>query len=127
MKAELSHLEKLVLKRIREKWKQGFYVGRRVKWPVKELFTEKLILRIVENEGVEYICEPEKGSLLGEGDSDDNDEELMYANQSERNVLIASSQTRGSHFFGINYFCECKITGMQPNEFESMYEKVKEV
>ena len=35
IKAELSHLEKLVLKGIREKWKQGFYVGKRVKWPVR--------------------------------------------------------------------------------------------
>jgi len=82
VKAELNHLEKLVLKGIREKLKQGFYVGRRVKWPVRELFAEKLILRTVENEGVEYSCEPEKGSLLGEGDSKDNadsGEELVYA------------------------------------------------
>ena len=44
MKAELSRLKKLVLKGIREKWKQGFYVGKRFKWPVRELFAEKLIL-----------------------------------------------------------------------------------
>ena len=54
-------------------------------------------------------------------------EELIYADQNERNVLVASSQTRGSHILGINYFCECKIVGMQPNEFEPVYEKVKEV
>ena len=44
MKIELSRLKKLVLKGIREKWKQGFCVGRRVKWPVRELFAEKLML-----------------------------------------------------------------------------------
>jgi len=125
MKAELSHLEKLVLKGIREKWKQGFYVGRRVKWPVRELFAEKLLLRRTENEEVEYICEPEKGPLLGDEDSDDSREELIYADQNERNVLTSSAQTRGSHIFGINYFCECKIAGMQPKEFEPVYEKVK--
>ena len=53
IKTELSHLKKLVLKRIREEWKQGFYVGKRVKWPLRELFAEKLILPIVEDEGVE--------------------------------------------------------------------------
>jgi len=42
-------------------------------------------------------------------------------------VLVTSSQTRESHIFGTNYLCECKIAGMQPNEFEPMYEKVKEV
>ena len=72
MKIELSRLEKLVLKGIREKWKQGFYVGKRVKWPVRELLAKKLILRAVENEEVEYICEPEKGYLLGEGDNEDS-------------------------------------------------------
>ena len=81
MKAELSHLEKLLLKGIREKWKQGFYVGRRVKWPVRELFAEKLLLRRTGNEEVEYICEPEKGPLLGDEDSDDSREELIYADQ----------------------------------------------
>ena len=35
MKEELSGLKKLVLKGIREKWKQGFYVGKRVKWPAR--------------------------------------------------------------------------------------------
>lgn len=39
--------------------------------------------------------------------------------------MIASSQKRGSHIFGINYFCECKIAGMQPKKFEPMYEKAK--
>lgn len=53
-------------------------MGKRVKWPIIEFFAEKLMLRKVEDEGIEYICEPEKGSLLGEGDSDDNDEEIIY-------------------------------------------------
>lgn len=44
MKTKLSCLKKLVLKGIREKWKQGFYVGKRVKWLVREFFAEKLIL-----------------------------------------------------------------------------------
>ena len=79
MKAEISHLEKLVLKGIKAKWKQGFYVGRRVKWPVIELFAEKLMLQTFENEEIEYISEPEKGYLLREGDSDDCREELIYA------------------------------------------------
>ena len=112
IKTELSHLKKLVLKRIREEWKQRFYVGKRVKWPVRELFAEKLMLQIVENEEIEYMYEPEKGSLLGEGDSDDSREEWIYADQNERNVLVASSETRGSHIFGINYLRECNIIGM---------------
>lgn len=79
MKAELSHLEKMVLEGMREKWKQAFYLGKRVKWSGNELIAEKLILSIVEDEGVEYICELEKGSLLGEVDSDYSDEEMIYA------------------------------------------------
>ena len=102
MKAELSHLEKLLLKGIREKWKQGFYVGRRVKYPVRELFAEKLILRTVEDEGVEYICEPEKGSFLGEGDredSDDSDEELIYADHNEECAGSILTDKRISYFW----------------------------
>ena len=97
-------------------------MGKRVKWPVRELISKKLILRTVEDKGVEYICEPEKGSLLGEGDSDDsddNDEEMIYIDRHERKVLVASSQARESHNFGINYLCECKVVGMQPNEIDS--------
>lgn len=40
--------------------------------------------------------------------------------------MVASSQTRGSHIFVINYFYECEIVGMQSNDFEHVYEKVKE-
>lgn len=54
-------------------------MGRRVKWPIRELFAEKFILQTIENEGIEYICELEKGYLLGEEYSDDSDEELIYA------------------------------------------------
>ena len=98
-------------------------MGKRVKWPIKELFADKLILRTIENERIESICEPEKGPLLGEGDSN---EEMIYTDQYKRKVLVASSQTRESHIFGINYLCECKFAGMKPNEFEHVHEKVKE-
>lgn len=102
IRTELSHLKKLIQKRIREEWKQGFYLGKRVKWSVRELFAQKLILQTIENEIIESICEPKKGPLLGEGDSD---EEMIYTDQHERKVLVASSQTRESHIFGINYLC----------------------
>jgi len=125
MKVELSHLRKLVQKGIREDLEQRIYVGKRVKLPIRELFAEKLMLGKVEDEGVEYICEPEKGPLLGEGDSDDSDdsdEEMIYIDQHERKVLVASSQERESHNFGINYFCECTFVGMQLNEIDSVKE-----
>ena len=74
----------------------------------------------------ESICKPEKGPILGERDSDDNDEEIIYTDQHKRKVLVASTQTRKSHIFGINYLCECTFAGMKLNEIEPEHEKVKE-
>ena len=36
------------------------------------------ILRTIENERRESICKLEKGPILGKGDNDDSDEEMIY-------------------------------------------------
>lgn len=37
-------------------------------------------------------------------------------------MLVASSQARETHNFGINYLCEYEVVGMHPNEIDSVKE-----
>ena len=60
IKIELNHLTTLIHKGIGEELNQGFYVRKRVKWPVREYFAEKLIFRIVDNGKRESICKQNK-------------------------------------------------------------------